>query len=111
MDPEQERLEGKLPVRRDHDLAIDDATLRQARLQRVGELGKVAIERLEVTTLDQDLVAVAEDDRPEAVPLRLEQPAVALRNAVAHLGEHRLERWIERKLHGPSIPGHAMRCR
>ena len=48
----------------------------------VGELREVAIERLEVAGLDVDLVAVAEDDRPEAVPLRLEQPAVAGREAV-----------------------------
>ena len=38
--------------------------------------GKVAIERLQVARLRVDLVAVAEDERPEAVPLRLEQPAV-----------------------------------
>ena len=49
--------------------------------ERRGELREVAVERLEVARLRVDLVAVAEDDRPEAVPLRLEQPAVVARAA------------------------------
>ena len=77
------------------------------RLERLGELGEVAVERLEVAALDVDLVAVAEHDRPEAVPLGLEQPAVALGQAVAGLGEHRLDGWLERESHGPhdTAPG------
>ena len=74
-------------------------TQRSGRAARsgVGELREVAVERLEVARLDVDLVAVAEDERPEAVPLRLEQPAVALGQAVDGLGEHRLDRRLERE--------------
>ena len=39
------------------------------------QLGEVAVERLLVAALDEELVAVAEHERAEAVPLRLEDPA------------------------------------
>ena len=57
-----------------------DAALGQLRLQRVDELREVAIERLPVAALDEDFVAVAEDQRAKAVPLGLEDP-VARREA------------------------------
>ena len=53
-----------------------------AREQRVVQLGEVAVERPQVAALDVDLVAAAEDDGAEAVPLRLVEQAVA-RRAVA----------------------------
>ena len=46
----------------------------QLRAQRLDELGEVAVERLLVAALDEDLVAVAEDQHAKAVPLRLEDP-------------------------------------
>src|SRR5205085_5467853 len=60
-------------------------------------------ERLEVAALDQDLVAVPEDDRPEAVPLRLVEPAIAIGQAVGGLGEHRVERRVEGEMHPSSL--------
>ena len=47
-----------------------DAALRQVGLDRLDHLGEVAGHRLLVARADLDLVAVAEDDRAEAVPLR-----------------------------------------
>ena len=75
MDPQEQRLELEAAVAGDHDLAVEDAALRQGRLERRVELREVAIERLEVPGLDVGLVAVPEDERPEAVPLRLVEPA------------------------------------
>ncbi len=54
----------------------------EARSRR-GQLREIAVERLQVAGLDQDLVAVAEDERPKAVPFRLEQPAVVGRERSA----------------------------
>ena len=48
MDSKQQRLEGQRTVARDHDLPVDDATLGERGTKRVGELGKVAVERLQV---------------------------------------------------------------
>ena len=58
----------------------------------VVQLGKVAIERPQVAALDEDVGLAAKDDRAEAVPLRLEQEAVARGELVGELREHRLDR-------------------
>src|SRR5204862_3899598 len=72
----------------DDDLAVEDAALWQLRLQRWNKLREVAIERSLVATLDVDLVAIAEEERAEAVPLRLEDPAFAGRQLADSLGQH-----------------------
>src|SRR5258706_2329783 len=103
MDPEEERLELEPALTGDDDLPVEHAAIRERGQQRRVELRKVAIQRLQVTRLDVRLVAVAEDDRPEAVPLRLEEPAVALRQAIGRFGQHRLERRQERQSHFATV--------
>ena len=82
VDAQQERLEVERAVTRDDDLAVEHAALRERRPQRRGQLREVAVERLEVARLRVDLVAVAEDEGAEAVPLGLEQPAVVARQRI-----------------------------
>ena len=79
MDALQQRVEVEPAIigGRHDDLAVDDASLRQRRKQRFEQLGEVAGERALVAAGELDLVAVAEDDAAEAVPLRLVQPAIA----------------------------------
>ena len=72
-------------------------------LSGLGELGEVAVEGLEVPALRVDLVAVAEDEGPEPVPLGLEQPAVAVGQGAAGLGEHGLDRGLEGESHARTI--------
>ena len=55
-----------------HDFTIDDAAFRQVRFYRFDDLGEVAGHRLPVPRADLHLVAVAEDDRSNAVPLGFE---------------------------------------
>ena len=100
VDAQQQRLEVERPVPGDDDLAVEDAPLRERRPERLGELREVAIERLQVARLRVDLVAVAEDDRPEPVPFGLEQPAVAVGQAVDRLGEHRFDRRFDGQVQG-----------
>ena len=109
VDAEEQRLEVEHAVVRDDDLAVQDASLGQRGTQRIGQFGEVAVERLQVARLRVDLVAVTEDDRPEAVPLRLEQPAVVGRQAVGRLGEHGFQGRVERQVEGhrPSVPASA----
>ena len=83
----------------DHDLAVEHAALGQLRPERLEQLGEVTVERLFVAALDEDLVAVAEDERAKAVPLGLEDPAFAGGQLVDAFGEHRQDRWIDRKMH------------
>jgi hypothetical protein len=105
VDAQQQRLEVERAVAGDDHLAVDDAALRQRGLERLGQLGKVAIERLEVARLREHLVAVAEHDRPEAVPLGLEQPAVGVGQGIDRLGEHGFDRGRDGQVdrHGPRV--------
>src|SRR3990172_297225 len=103
MDAQQERLEVEAVRTRDDDLPVDDAALREVCLQGGRELREVAVERLQVAALDERLIAVAEDDRTETVPLGLEEPAVALGERGGWLGQHRLDGRLEGEAegHGP----------
>ena len=72
----------------DDDLAVQHAARRELASQRLDELGEVAGERLLVAAAEGDVVAVAEDDAAEAVPLGLvEEPRLA-RQLAGELGQH-----------------------
>ena len=99
MKPQLQRVEIEPAVLGDHDLAIEHAAVRQLRAQRLEQLGKVAVQRFLVAALDQDLVAVAEDQRAKSVPLRFEDPVFACRQFIHALGEHRQHRRVDGKIH------------
>jgi hypothetical protein len=92
-------VEVERAVPRDHELAVHHATLWKRRHERRHQLGKVPIERLCFSALDQDFVAIPEDQRSKAVPFRLEYPTFRLRQLADSLGEHGQERGIHGKLH------------
>ena len=69
----------------DDDLAVDDALLGQVRLDRLDDLGEVAGQRPLVAAAELDLVAVAEDDAAEAVPLGLVETSSPAGGSVAAL--------------------------
>jgi hypothetical protein len=71
MQPQLQGVEVEAVRRRDHDLAVDDTFCRQPLMQRVAQLGKVAIERAQIAALDEDTGTAAKDDGAEAVPLRV----------------------------------------
>src|SRR5688572_30800021 len=83
----------------DDDLAVEHAALGELRLERSDQLREVAIERLLVAALDEDLIAVTEDQRPKAIPLRLEYPAFARWKLADALSEHREDGWIDCEVH------------
>ena len=76
-----------------HDqLAVDRRSARAgASCSADDQLGEVAGERPLVAAAQLDLVAVAEHEAAEAVPLRLVQPAVALGQGGGGLGQHRCD--------------------
>src|SRR5687767_13974354 len=90
------RMSGVRPVaaassfRADHDLAVDHAADGQLLQHSLVELGEVTIQRLELTALDEGVVA-AEDNRAETIPLRLEEKRPRLGNGVGQFREHRLD--------------------
>jgi hypothetical protein len=103
VDAQQQRVEVQAARPGDHHLPVQDAAWWQCGAQRGREFGEVAVERLLVAALDEDLVAVAEDDGSKAVPLGLVLPARADRNLVGQLGQHRLDRRLKRQVHGATI--------
>ena len=110
MDPLQQRVEVEAAAVAvgHHDLAVDDAPVGQSLEERLEQLGEVAVERPLVAAGELDLVAVAEHDAAEAVPLRLVQPPVAGRDLAGELRQHRLDRRGQRQRHveltAPSVP-------
>src|SRR5688572_326301 len=95
MEAKLKRVKVETLRRRDHDFAVDDASVRQQVHQGVLEVGEVAIERSEVATLDVDLLSVTKHDRPESVPLRFVQKGVIARDRVDELRQHRRNRWFD----------------
>ena len=90
--PKLERVEIEPVGRRDHDLAIDHTAVRQTGKTGLVELGKVAIERPQVPTLDEDLGCAAKDDGAKSVPLGLKQERSGGGKLIGELREHRLDR-------------------
>ncbi len=99
MDAHLERFEVEPAVRRDHELAVEHAARRKLVEQRLAQLGEVAVERLRLAALQQQIVAVAEHEHAEPVPFRLEDPARTVRQRADALGEHRQDRRVDGKLH------------
>ena len=69
-----ERFEIEPAVTRHDQLAVEYALFRELTPEMIDELGEIAVERLGVAALDHDLVAIAENEHPKSVPLRLEDP-------------------------------------
>ena len=101
MDAEEQRLELEAALHRHDELAVEHAAAHRERGDRLRDLGEVARERLSRLRLERDVPAVLERDAAEPVPLRLEQPAVALGQradeARLHRGQRRAKRKVERR--------------
>ncbi len=99
VDSQEQRVEVEPVLARDHDLAVQHATIGKLLTERRRELGEVAVQGLEVPALGEHLVAVAKDQGPEAVPLGLEEPRVGRRQFARELGQHWLQGRLEWKAH------------
>src|SRR4051794_19260247 len=87
MQPAQKRLE----VSGDHDLAVQCEASGGQCPERADQLGEVARERSLVAAPQVDLLAVAEDQAPEPVPLWLVEVSTP-RELSLEAGEHRRQR-------------------
>ena len=93
------------------ELAVQDDAGRQLGPDGVQHLGEVPVERLQVPRAQQDLVAVPEDDAPEAVPLGLVEPGGPgslllglVGDGRLRLGQHGLQGRHHRQLHAHHPP-------
>ena len=100
-----ERPEVQPAVTGDHDLAVDDRARREVAPDGLDHLGEVAGHRPLLAAADLHLVAVAEHDRAEPVPLGLvELPG---RDRGHRPGQHRRDRGHDGQVHGPAHAGTA----
>src|SRR5476649_1103253 len=98
-----ERIEIEPAFTGDDELTVEHTPFGQLRAQRSAQLGEVPQQRLRVPALEVEVVAVAEHDAAEAVPLRLEDDVARRRQIARELGQHRLERRSDRKAHAPPV--------
>src|SRR6516165_102347 len=63
MNPELQSFEVEAPIPGNDDLAIEHAALGQLRTQGFEQFGKITVQRFLVSALDQDLIAIAENQR------------------------------------------------
>ena len=97
---EVELRNGARVVADHHQLAVDHDARRQLGLGLLDDLGKVPGHRLAAAAGQLDLVAVAEHDAAEAVPLRLVEHVGPLgRQLTRELRKHRFERGCHRQRH------------
>ena len=76
-----QRVEVETAFVRDDELAVEHDPIGQLFEQRLAQLGEVAQQRLLVARLEIEVVAVAEHDATEAVPLRLVRHRTRRRHA------------------------------
>src|SRR3954451_19921356 len=99
MQPAQKRLE----VSGHHDLAVQCEASGGQCPERADQLGEVARERSLVAAPQVDLLAVAEDQAPEPVPLRLVE-VLTPRELSLEAGEHRRQRRSHGERHALLVP-------
>lgn len=97
---------GEVEIRRaeDDELTVEHELRAGDGAQRVDDLREVPRERPLVAAAQVDVVTVAERETAEAVPLRLEEPVVALGQRATQHREHRRDRRCDGQGHGGSIP-------
>src|ERR1700733_4798504 len=99
MKPKLQGVEIQTIIPGDDDFAVERATSRQLRPQRLHQFRKVTVERLFIAALDLNLIPVAENQRTEPIPLRFEDPRFPGGQVVDSLSEHRQNRRIDGKVH------------
>ncbi len=99
MQAELERVEVEPALRRDHDLAVEHAVLREALEERGVQVGKIAIQRAAIPALQEHSVCASKNQGAKTIPLRLVQ-VVAVGDRISELGEHGLDGWLRRQCRG-----------
>ena len=101
MQPKLKQVEVKFVVIDDNNLSVEDAPRRQRRAQRIEQLREITLQRLLIATLNEDFIAVLEDEGTKSIPFRLENPASVRRQFIHALGEHWQNRRVNGKIHAP----------
>lgn len=103
MEPSLERIEVERPAGTgNHYLPVEHDSVGHPSPQSDDQLWEISPERPLVAAVDPNFGAVAEDERPEAVPLGLEAPLVAFGQRDGGASQHR----FDGRHHGQVHRGH-----
>jgi hypothetical protein len=105
MDAELEGVEIEMAVVRDDEFAVENALARKLGAQRFQELREITVEGFLVAALDEDFVAVFEDQSAEAIPLGLEEPVTGGGDLIDAFGEHGEDGRIDGQVPGFFLEG------
>src|SRR5688500_9359093 len=97
MDAQEQIVEGESALDRNDDLTVENELPGLERRKPGDDLREVARQGLPGLRLQRDLIAIAEREHPEPIPLRLEHPVVARRKRVTSPGQHRCIGWANRQ--------------
>ena len=101
MDAVGEGIEVEATGAGDDDLTVEDTLIGELLQEGLAQFREVAVEGLALPALEEEVVAVAEDEGAKAVPLGLEDPGVGVRgDGVNALGEHGEDWGGEGRRHG-----------
>jgi hypothetical protein len=110
MKPQLERVEIESLRGRNDYLAVYDTALRQINQKGRTELGEVAIERPQLSALDEYIGFAAKYDRAKSIPLRLVQESSGNGELLGELREHRLDRGRDCEIRGGLAGRHRSDC-
>src|ERR1700747_2412655 len=103
MNTELKGVEIEASFARDDDFAIENAAGSQLGSQRLQKFRKISVERLSISTLDQDLIVVAKDQCAKSVPFWLKKTHIPAWYFCNSFGEHRQDRRIYWKIHASMV--------
>src|SRR5215475_11845388 len=101
MNTQLESLEIESAIPGDYDFAVEDTVRWQLSLQGCQKFGEITVKRLLIAALNEDFIPVAKNNRSKSVPLRLEDPAISLRQITDSFGQHWEDRRIYGQMHNP----------
>src|SRR5689334_1882265 len=99
MKTQLERVEVERSLLRDHDFTIEHATSRELFQDWINQFGKIAVQRLLVAALNENLFAVAKDERTKTIPLGFEDPCACFGQFADALCKHWKNRRVNWELH------------
>lgn len=89
MDAELKCIEIEMTIVGDHEFAVENAFLGKLLAHRFKHLGEVAVERLFIAALQENLIPIAKYEDAKAIPLGLVDPVPLGRDLFDAFGEHR----------------------
>src|ERR1041384_881338 len=101
MYPQLQRIKIERAILRNDDFTVEHTACGKLLQKRFDQFREITVERFLIATLDHYFLTVAKDQRSKTIPLGFKNPLARTRQITNALREHRKNRRVYRKLHGP----------